>query len=137
MNEAELIERIKKGEDIHTEFKEVLLDKNKILKEIVGFANTDGGQLIFGVNDASEIPGIENIDESMRIIDDLAYQRCEPPVTVVQETVNINKKTILVVNNPQRQPAPLQNLWRPILYPFLESIPTGVQGRTPASFPVR
>ncbi len=106
MNEAELIERIKKGEDIHTEFKEILLDKNKILKEIVGFANTDGGQLIFGVNDASEVTGIENIDELMRIIDDLAYQRCEPPVTVVQETVNINKKTILVVNIPKGNQRP-------------------------------
>jgi predicted HTH transcriptional regulator len=57
MNESELKERIKKGEDFHTEhteFKKTLLDKNKIIKEIVGFANTDGGQLIFGVTDGGE-----------------------------------------------------------------------------------
>jgi ATP-dependent DNA helicase RecG len=35
MNESELKERIKKGEDFHTEFKEILPDKNKIIKEIV------------------------------------------------------------------------------------------------------
>lgn len=43
MNETELKERIKKGENIHTEFKETLPDKNVILKEIVSFANTNGG----------------------------------------------------------------------------------------------
>ncbi|MGD2087868.1 MAG: putative DNA binding domain-containing protein [Candidatus Aminicenantes bacterium] len=101
MNESELKERIKKGEDFHTEFKEILPDKNKIIKEIVGFANTDGGQLIFGVTDTGEIPGIENMDESMRVIDDLAYQQCEPPITVIQETIIIQKKIILIVNIPK------------------------------------
>lgn len=101
MNKTELEERIKKGEDFHTEFKETLPDKNKIIKEIVGFANTDGGQLIFGVTDTGEIPGIENVDESMRVIDDLAYQQCEPPITVIQETIYIDKKVILIVNIPK------------------------------------
>ncbi len=101
MNESELKERIKKGEDFHTEFKENLLDKNKVIKEIVALANTDGGQLIFGVTDVGEFSGIENVDESMRIIDDLAYQRCEPPITVVQETIKIQKKIILIVNVPK------------------------------------
>lgn len=101
MNESQLKDRIKKGEGFHTEFKEILPEKNKTIKEIVAFANTDGGQLIFGVTDAGEIQGIENVDESMRIIDDLAYQQCEPPVTVVQETVKINKKTVLIVNIPK------------------------------------
>lgn len=106
MNEFELKERIKKGEDFHTEFKETLPDKNKIIKEIVGFANTDGGQLIFGVTNTGEIPGIENVDESMRVIDDLAYQQCEPPITVIQETININKKVILIVNIPKGKQRP-------------------------------
>jgi ATP-dependent DNA helicase RecG len=101
MNELDLKETIKKGEDFHTEFKETLPDKNKIIKEIVGFANTDGGQLIFGVTDTGEIPGIENVDESMRVIDDLAYQQCEPPITVIQETINIQKKIVLIVNIPK------------------------------------
>lgn len=101
MNELELKKRIEKGEDFHTEFKETLGDKEKIIKEIVGFANTDGGQLIFGIADNGGIPGIENVDEFMRIIDDLAYQRCEPPVTVVQETMKISDKTILIANIPK------------------------------------
>lgn len=98
MNEKELIERAKRGEDFHTEFKEDLPDKNKIIKEIIAFANTDGGQLIFGVSDSGKITGIENLDQSMRIIDDLAYQQCEPPITIVQESVKIKDKIILVVN---------------------------------------
>jgi ATP-dependent DNA helicase RecG len=106
MNEPELLERIKKGEDSHTEFKEALSDKTKIIKEIVAFANTDGGQLIFGVTDTGDIHGIEDIDQSMRIIDDLAYQRSEPPITVVQETVEIEGKTVLIVNIPKGSQRP-------------------------------
>ncbi len=101
MNESELKQKIEKGEDFHTEFKENLGNKEKIIKEIVSFANTDGGQLIFGVTDTGDIPGVENVDESMRIIDDLAYQRCEPPITMVMETVKIDNKTILIANIPK------------------------------------
>ncbi|MCP5050155.1 MAG: hypothetical protein GY940_23520 [bacterium] len=67
MNEAELKDRIKKGEDFHTEFKEILTDKNEILKEIVCFANSDGGQLIFGITDAGEIVGIQKREELLRL----------------------------------------------------------------------
>ncbi|MCP5051632.1 MAG: transcriptional regulator [bacterium] len=101
MNETELKGLIKAGENSYTEFKEILSDKNKILKEIVGFANTDGGRLIFGVTDTGEISGIGEIDQTMRIIDDLAFQRCEPPITVIQETLQIDDKTILIVNIPK------------------------------------
>lgn len=100
MNKSELKERISHGEDFQTEFKEVITRKEVIIKAIVAFANTEGGQLIIGVNNKSEITGVENLDEAMRIIDDLAYNRCEPPITVLQEKVEIDNKTILVVNIP-------------------------------------
>ncbi len=100
MTEKELRERIRKGENYHTEFKVNLVDKNKIAKEIVCFANTNGGQLIFGVTDDGEISGIEDIDRAMKVIDDVAYQNCEPPITVIQETLEIDGKVVLIVQVP-------------------------------------
>lgn len=106
MNELELKERILKGEDLHTEFKESFSDNEDIAKSIVCFANTDSGQLIVGVNDNGEIVGVENIDELLRKIDDVAYNRCEPPVTIVQETLSIENRTILIINVPKGDQRP-------------------------------
>jgi ATP-dependent DNA helicase RecG len=89
MNEEELRERIGRGEDIHTEFKEMLPVRGDLAKSIVCFANTDGGQIIVGVSNRGEIAGVENLDDAMKLADDVAFNRCEPPVTIIQETVKV------------------------------------------------
>ncbi len=106
MDKLELQERILEGENLHTEFKGVLLDKEKIAKSIVCFANTDGGQLIIGVSDSGDIIGVENSDESARKIDDIAFNRCEPPISILSETVDMDDKTILVINIPKGEQRP-------------------------------
>jgi len=106
MNELELKERILKGEDLHTEFKESFSDNEDIAESVVCFANTDGGQVIAGVSDNGYTIGVENIDGLLRRIDDVAYNRCEPPVTIVQETLTIENKTILIINVPKGDQRP-------------------------------
>jgi ATP-dependent DNA helicase RecG len=106
MEASELKEKIASGEGFHSEFKETLPSRETLAKSIVCFANTDGGQLLIGISDSGEIAGIDNMDEAMRIIDDVAFHRCEPPVTVVQETVRLEKKVILVVNIPKGDQRP-------------------------------
>ncbi|RKY36521.1 MAG: transcriptional regulator [Candidatus Omnitrophota bacterium] len=101
MNELELRQRIAKGENFHTEFKKQIVDNNDLVKYIVSFANTDGGELIIDVSDDFSIIGIDDIDEIMRKVDSIAFDRCEPPVTVVQETVSIEEKTVLIVHIPK------------------------------------
>ena len=101
MNATELRNRIEGGENIHTEFKETLPNREAIAKSIVCFANTDGGQLIVGVSDSGEACGVADLDGTMRTVDDVAFNRCEPPITIVQETVESNDKRVLVVNIPQ------------------------------------
>jgi len=106
MNEFELKDRILKGEDLHTEFKESFTDNEDIAKSIVCFANTDGGQLVVGVNDNGEIVGVENLDELLRRIDDVSYNRCEPPITIVQETLSIENRSVLIINVPKGDQRP-------------------------------
>lgn len=106
MDEFELKERIAKGEDLHTEFKEVIESNEDLAKSIVCFANTDGGQIIIGVTKRGDIVGIENMDETIRRIDDVAFHRCEPPVTVVVETIPVEDETVVVVNVPKGEQRP-------------------------------
>ncbi|NLJ48293.1 MAG: transcriptional regulator [Candidatus Atribacteria bacterium] len=106
MNELELQERILKGEGLHTEFKVSFTNNEEFAKSITSFANTDGGEILVGINNNGEIVGVENIDELLRKIDDVAYNRCEPPVTIVQETLSIENKIILIVKIPKGDQRP-------------------------------
>jgi len=106
MNEFELREKILKGEDLHTEFKEKIVSNEDLAKSIVCFANTDGGQLIIGIDKNGQVVGVENVDEVIRKIDDVAINRCEPPVLVVVETLKIEEKDIVVVNIPKGEQRP-------------------------------
>ena len=106
MEEFELLERISAGEGFHTDFKKRLPDNIELAKDIVCFANTDGGQLFIGVDDSGVIVGIDDVEGTMRKVDDIAYGRCRPSITVVQETVKIEDKIVLIVHVPKGRQRP-------------------------------
>ncbi len=101
MNEFELKELINKGEGHHLEFKQEDENNNDFAKTIVSFANTDGGKILIGVKDDGTIAGVSNADLVMQRIGNIAYNNCEPPITIIQETITINDKTIIIVNVPK------------------------------------
>ncbi|MBU1752952.1 putative DNA binding domain-containing protein [bacterium] len=106
MNEFELRERINKGEGFHLDFKQEMEGNNEFAKSVVSFANTDGGQIIIGITDDGGIQGVANIDSLMLKIDDIAFNRCEPPITMLQETLVIEGKTIVIANVPKGDQRP-------------------------------
>ena len=97
MEPLELLERIRQGENLHTEFKTVDAHPDDIAAEMVAFANTDGGLLLFGVRDDGQIVGVDNADRLMQRVDQIAYQNCEPPLTVLQETVRMEDGRVVVL----------------------------------------
>ena len=63
---TELRKLISKGEGLHLEFKRKALHPDKILRELIAFANSGGGILLVGVDDDKSIPGLkfpEHFDE--------------------------------------------------------------------------
>ena len=106
MNALELIERVSKGEDYHTEFKERLPDNESLARSVVCFANADGGKLIIGIADSGNILGIQNPDEAMRIADDVAFNRCEPSISILQETIEVDGKIVLIISIPKGEQRP-------------------------------
>jgi len=106
MEEFELLERISAGEGFHTDFKKELPNNIELAKDIVCFANTDGGQLFIGVDDSGEIGGIDDVEGCMRKVDDVACSRCRPYITIVQEIVKIEDKIILIVHIPKGKQRP-------------------------------
>ncbi|MCL6449774.1 MAG: putative DNA binding domain-containing protein [Acetobacteraceae bacterium] len=117
MNWVELRARIAKWEDLHTEFKEWLPHKDDVAASLVAFANTDGGQLVIGVTKERLIKGVDDADAVARLVDDVATNNCEPPITVIQEVLwpdnhgpgaetTLTARPVLVVNIPKGDQRP-------------------------------
>lgn len=106
MDVLELRERIAVWENLHTDFKERIDSANELAKDIVCFANTDGGQLIIGVAKDRTIVGVGDADAEARQVDNAAYNNCEPPVTVVQEVLDVEGRKVLVINIPKGSQRP-------------------------------
>lgn len=99
MDLLELHQRVEKWEDLHTEFKDENVHEDNLSASLVAFANTDGGQLIIGVTNTHQVVGVTNADRVMQRLDQIAYNNCEPPLTIVQETVTADDGAIVVVVN--------------------------------------
>ena len=102
MDLTELQQRIADGEDLHTELKLWPIHVNSLAETLVAFANTDGGQLLLGVDDTGDIVGVDDPDLTMRTVDNVAYQNCEPPLTIRQETVRDSSGAVVIVVTVQR-----------------------------------
>ncbi|MBI4861132.1 MAG: putative DNA binding domain-containing protein [Candidatus Riflebacteria bacterium] len=93
-------------EDRHTEFKRWPVHADDLAAALVAFANTDGGQLFLGVDDSGRALGLANIDEALKLVDNVARNNCLPPLTVVARTVKVAGKAIVIVRVPRGDQLP-------------------------------
>lgn len=71
---------VKKGEGQHTEFKLKTNHPEKIIREVVAFANADGGNLLIGVSDDKEIKGLKFADEDEYVLQKYITKHIHPAV---------------------------------------------------------
>ncbi len=88
---------VSKGEGRQLEFKRKVDHPFKILKEIVAFANTNGGQLLIGVDDDLSIPGLKLAEGERFTLEKHIELHCKPEIDYAVEKVKINEhRTVLV-----------------------------------------
>jgi len=68
MTLRELEQLVELGEGISLEFKRRVPRPERIAKEIVALANTNGGRIVLGVSDDGTIEGFENISEQQFLL---------------------------------------------------------------------
>lgn len=80
------------------ELKEIVVDDIK--KEIIAFANCNGGKLYIGVRDDGTVAGLDNPDESALQISNMVRDAIKPDVTMFlhYETLEVNGKQIIAVD---------------------------------------
>ncbi len=97
---------IENGENLNVEFKQRFSSFEKIAKEIIAFANTKGGFIIFGVEDDKKIYGVESEKGETELIYKTATQYCNPPIDINFYYFNIENRELVVVEIPESQSKP-------------------------------
>ena len=107
MNVKELKNLVRQGEGTSLEFKLKATHPEKIIREIVAFANSKGGKLLVGVNDDKTIPGLKFVDEEEYILVRAIERNCFPPINYDLERIAItDERDVLVFTIPKSQKKP-------------------------------
>ncbi len=105
---AEIKRQMRLGEDSHWEFKEIVFTgdvpksprRDDLADELAAFANTDGGVLLCGVTDASDVQGMsrEQMDALERVLTEICMDRIKPSIrpTILRREIEEGKSFLLV-----------------------------------------
>ncbi len=102
MDEYKLRQLLKKEEGTKLDFKAELNlstegDKKELTKDVIAMANSRGGRgyILFGIEDKTKrIIGINPADFSEEQIQQIIYNRCDPPIPISVDFFNIEGKTV-------------------------------------------
>jgi len=101
MNRKLLVDLIEEGENIHCEFKRHFTTPEKIAKEMIAFANTKGGYILFGIDDDRTVIGVESEKSEAEMIEDAAKNHCEPQIEHKLNYISYKGKEIVAVILPE------------------------------------
>lgn len=111
------------GESEQVEFKKKVAFPDKIVKEVVAFANSKGGWLFLGVDDDGHFSGLKFPDEEKGVLDDAIKKLCKPFIKFSTHTIPLNQKKAIVayeIPESKRKPHKVVNDGSPICYVRVE-----------------
>lgn len=104
---SELRRLVSRGEGLHLEFKRKSSFPDKIARELIAFANTDGGTLLVGVDDDGTVAGVKFPEEELLVIKKELETHCRPPLPVQAHMVRVDEKRYVLridVEKSSRRP---------------------------------
>ena len=95
------------GEGARLEFKNRVPRPERIAREVIAFANTDGGTVLIGVDDDGTILGLRDAEEELFALSTALTARVSPPVEVEISAVRVSRRRdVLVVRVPASDERP-------------------------------
>lgn len=79
---------VDRGEGPTLEFKRKAAYPEKIVRELIAFANAQGGRLLVGVSDDGGMPGLKHPEDESHVIRN-ALKKCSPPIPVTETFIPI------------------------------------------------
>jgi predicted HTH transcriptional regulator len=97
MDYKALRELVRQGEGKHIEFKLKSNHPEKIVREVVAFANTGGGRLLVGIGDDRSIKGLKYVDEDEYLLVRAIEKYCSPGIEYVIDRIPIGEERDVLV----------------------------------------
>lgn len=102
MTLQELKQLVSLGEGRTLEFKHRVPRAERIAKEVIALANTDGGRILLGVDDDGTLVGVDDAAEEAFMLRQAINQLSDPPVSYETHRVVIApRRDVLVVHVPE------------------------------------
>jgi ATP-dependent DNA helicase RecG len=103
---TELLRLIRGGEDTYLELKVKLSNSERIAQGIVALANTDGGTIIFGVNDQLRIEGVSNPEWVQQELIRICRDEIVPSIVPMIDTIAFDsgKRIVALDINGKKRP---------------------------------
>jgi len=96
-----------KGEGLKIEFKKKAAFPEKIVREVIAFANTEGGDLLIGVDDDGTVSGQRYIEEEIFVMERAVRELIFPPLAVEIFSVKLSeKKGVAIFRIPKSSDRP-------------------------------
>ena len=96
MDLVELRKLVRDGENEKVEFKRKIRHPEKVIREVVAFANSTGGHLLVGVSDDGELPGLKFADEEEYVLSKAIHDLCRPAIDFSVERIDVGQEQIVL-----------------------------------------
>jgi predicted HTH transcriptional regulator len=97
---------VQKGESASLEFKRKAAYPEKIVREMIAFANSGGGILLVGIGDDRSIPGLKYPEGESHVIRE-ALKKCKPALSYQETFIPIgNARTVIQYEIPESSKKP-------------------------------
>ncbi len=107
MTLEDLTRLVRTGEGQQLEFKKKIPEGARFAKEIAAFANTNGGNLLIGVDDDGTITGVRDREEELFMFRGILDEFCTPPVETTIDAVRISRRReVIIVRVPRSKQRP-------------------------------
>lgn len=106
----QLKQLVAQGEGLTLEFKRKAAYPDKIVREMIAFANTQGGILLVGIGDDLSIPGLKHPEDDAHVIRQ-SLQKCKPALPVTETFIPIgNQRAVIqyIIDASNRKPHYIQ-----------------------------
>lgn len=96
MDLYDLESHVDKGEGLKLEFKVKLPEPEKLMREAVALANTEGGLLLIGVEDDGNIVGVKDAAEATEAFNSWAMDLVRPTLKYSIEQIPLSRKRAVI-----------------------------------------
>lgn len=86
---------VARGEGQTLEFKRKASHPEKIVREMIAFANTHGGVLLLGIGDDKSIPGLKYPEDESYVIHK-ELKNCKPPLTFTETFIPLGDERMVI-----------------------------------------